>query len=541
MHTTHTATTGALMATHCKTLPFHRRSTVALLVLLAVPLQAREFTVDSTLDAVDANPGDGLCATAGGVCSLRAAIQEANAFIDAEAVGDRIVLPAGSYLLSLPGGDEDAAASGDLDISSELSLSGAGADSTIIDGGGLDRVFDIAADAVATLTGISVRGGAGVTAGGGIRNAGVLALNLCVVEDNSSSATSSAAQGGGIANSRGLTVTGCRIRNNQANGNAVGGQGGGIYNSLVAAINGSSITGNSTSGSGNAGGGVASIAPAVTQISTSSIDSNQAGNGGGILLLGGTLFVNASAVINNVANGSIATPQAAANGLGGGLRINLGNATLVNSTFSGNDANFHGGGMQLANGSLELRNVTVSNNQANVDLNGSGDGGGLRIEAGASASARNSVLSGNLDGGGSESHPDCSGPLQSAGHLWLLSAAGCALAGGDGDVLEVDPQLGPLEANGGLTLTHALPSSSPALDAGHPDGCLGNTIEVSDPETGESLITEVPLLLDQRQRPRPIDQDFDGVARCDVGAFERQSDRIFLDGFETSPKRRTVN
>src|SRR5262245_25876067 len=86
---------------------------------------AAEFVVDSTTDAVDSKPGDGVCATAAGVCTLRAAIQEANA----HAGKDAITLPAGSYLLAIAGPGEDAAATGDLDITDDLVLTGAGAES----------------------------------------------------------------------------------------------------------------------------------------------------------------------------------------------------------------------------------------------------------------------------------------------------------------------------------------------------------------------------------------------------------------------------
>jgi len=44
--------------------------------VLSRPAAGVGFTVDSTVDAVDANPGDGLCATEAGECTLRAAIQE---------------------------------------------------------------------------------------------------------------------------------------------------------------------------------------------------------------------------------------------------------------------------------------------------------------------------------------------------------------------------------------------------------------------------------------------------------------------------------
>jgi CSLREA domain-containing protein len=83
------------------------------LTLLATPVsRADTFVVNSTLDDVDATPGDGNCWTVGGRCTLRAAIQETNAL----AGDDTIELPAGVFYLTRAGGGEDAAATGDLDI-----------------------------------------------------------------------------------------------------------------------------------------------------------------------------------------------------------------------------------------------------------------------------------------------------------------------------------------------------------------------------------------------------------------------------------------
>src|SRR5438093_12159986 len=92
-----------------------------------LPAAAATFTVNDTADAVDAVPGDGSCATAASTCTLRAAIQEANANVGP----DTIVVPAGTYLLTIAGQGEDAAATGDLDIRDDLTITGAGADSTI--------------------------------------------------------------------------------------------------------------------------------------------------------------------------------------------------------------------------------------------------------------------------------------------------------------------------------------------------------------------------------------------------------------------------
>src|SRR6266498_1590126 len=103
--------------------------------------QATEtFTVISTVDAVDANPGNGVCASVSAGCTLRAAIQEANATPGGNA---EIMLPAGLYTLTLAGSSENAAATGDLDITKSVTITGAGVGQTIIDGNSIDRVFDI--------------------------------------------------------------------------------------------------------------------------------------------------------------------------------------------------------------------------------------------------------------------------------------------------------------------------------------------------------------------------------------------------------------
>src|SRR2546427_7295051 len=104
-----------------------------------LPAAAATFTVNDTADAVDAVPGDGFCATAGGTCTLRAAIQEANALPGP----DTIMVPPGTYLLTIEGRDEDAPVTGDLDITDDVTITGAGADRTILDGNGIDRIFDI--------------------------------------------------------------------------------------------------------------------------------------------------------------------------------------------------------------------------------------------------------------------------------------------------------------------------------------------------------------------------------------------------------------
>ena len=69
-------------------------------------LAGHTFLVDSFADEVDTNPGDGIAMAASGKTTLRAAIMEANA----SAGADTVWLPEGTYILSLAGTDEDAAA-----------------------------------------------------------------------------------------------------------------------------------------------------------------------------------------------------------------------------------------------------------------------------------------------------------------------------------------------------------------------------------------------------------------------------------------------
>ena len=139
------------------------------------------FVVNSTADVANSTPTSKACATAGPnpVCTLRAAIQASNA----NSGTDTISLPAGVYTLTIAGRNEDAAATGDLDITDAVTVTGAGAGSAIIDGNGIDRVFDVFASGTTTISGVTIRNGnPGAATGGGILAGGVgnnvVSLNL---------------------------------------------------------------------------------------------------------------------------------------------------------------------------------------------------------------------------------------------------------------------------------------------------------------------------------------------------------------------------
>ncbi|MEO7323297.1 MAG: right-handed parallel beta-helix repeat-containing protein, partial [Dokdonella sp.] len=164
---------------------------LAMLLMFPAPTFAATFNVDIETDSVDANPGDGQCADAKGACSLRAAIMESNALPGA----DEAALPAGHFTLSIAGVAENNSATGDLDVTDDLSLHGESSEASVIDGGSLDRVLDLRA-ATGRMTNLSnlalVNGnvpdastgdgsaGAGLRVGAGVH----LAMHAVDVRDN---------------------------------------------------------------------------------------------------------------------------------------------------------------------------------------------------------------------------------------------------------------------------------------------------------------------------------------------------------------------
>jgi CSLREA domain-containing protein len=208
-----------------------------LTLLLALPASAATFHVDSEADEPDVSPGDGVCASANDGCTLRAAVQEANALAGA----DTIRIPAGKYDLTHTGAGEDAAATGDLDVSGRLRVVGVGESDTVIDGKSSDRVFDIHGNARVTLFRVSVRGGAvaGSDMGGAIRTdtGSRVTLKRTVVEDSSAGFA-----GGGIFAGGRLKLLQSTVRGNSA---VVGG---GLALAANAVIRASTLDDNFASG-----------------------------------------------------------------------------------------------------------------------------------------------------------------------------------------------------------------------------------------------------------------------------------------------------
>ena len=124
---------------------------------------------------MDTVPGNGTCRTSAGTCTLRAAVQEANALPGA----DTIVLRSATYALTLAPGLVDGAQHGDLDVTGPLTLAGAGATATIVSARSIDRVLEVHPGAGdVTLRALMLRDGRTALDGGLIlsRSAGRLRI-----------------------------------------------------------------------------------------------------------------------------------------------------------------------------------------------------------------------------------------------------------------------------------------------------------------------------------------------------------------------------
>jgi hypothetical protein len=344
------------------------------------------FTVNTFLD--EATPDDGKL-------SLREAVMKANTTLGA----DVITLQAGVYNLSLAGRLENAAATGDLDVTEAgqpLTIQGAGIGETEIDANGLDRVLHVFPGTTLILRGLTVRGGLaidnGTTAGteakgGGIlNNGGTVTLIGAAIDSNTArgvdgASGASGADGGSGSNAKGggifsfggfLTLKGSRVIHNQA----VGGAGGAGAADTNAGTN-VGTAGNGGEGGLAEGGGIfaqldgnVATTDAVRLLLNGSaktrVDDNQAVGGAG----------GAGGAGNNgTASGE--TTNGGAGGLtrGGGLRIIGGVTTITSALIRFNDAISGPGGVGGNAGALGVGGAGGSG--------GSSEGGGFFLQGDA--------------------------------------------------------------------------------------------------------------------------------------------------------------
>ena len=499
-------------------------------LLFIIPTRAASMiTVTTLADTIDHTDG---------VCSLREAIIAANtdtgaADCVAGSGADMIVFDAGlsypgSIVLSIPGADENASLTGDLDLSGSLVISGPGSSLLAIDGNQLDRVFEVLSGGRVLVTGLQIeQGNAGAGSGGGfaINSTGVLTLTNSRVTGNV------ATYGGGVWLAGRLNATQSEIALNHNGGiHNAGGvvilsnaqilsntQGYGIWNEGALVFNGGALNGNLGGGLHNSGSPVPSAS-----LSDVSVISNTGGSGlynasGSMTVLRSQILSNTGVSGGGIYNGDVfASPSvniqdsligynvASVNGggifnynfltlrsstlfhnraaSGAGLHYNASSGlTLMNVTFSGNAASNNGGAIYNKAG-VTLVNATIADNTA-------GGQGGAIFDDGAQSWSKNTLFFGNVgDAGACEGD---AGAHISLGYN-LGDDASCNLTA-TGDITNSNPLLEPLQDNGGFTWTRALQIGSPAIDHATNSGC---------PTT------------DQRGMPRPQN----GV--CDIGAFE---------------------
>ncbi len=387
----------------------------------AVAAVDQRIAVDSTADAVDADPGDGTCADSSGACTLRAAVQEAGA----TGGSAHITVPAGQYTFTLANadGDEEASATGDLDIDSDIRITGFGA---TIDTDWLDRAFDVSAEGSLVLSGVSIVNGYApggedpiVGSGGAIANAGSTTVQIVSFVGNR--AEGPAASGGAILNTGDLTVRFSSFDGNratraggaiEANGgtttivrssftqNTTGpepGNGGAFHltGDGEVAVTGSTFDGNTATAEG---GALWNSADGTMDISGSDVSGNVASGveadqgGGGVFNDGGTMTISGSTIFGNVADGEA--------GSGGGVLNNAGTVEITATDIVGNSSNRAGGGIEANLGSTDLDLVRL---EANTTGAAPGNGGGFHITGEGDSEIRASVIVANTaaaEGGG---------------------------------------------------------------------------------------------------------------------------------------------
>jgi predicted outer membrane repeat protein len=406
-----------------------------------------------------------------GLGSLRAAMEQANATSEADTItfGVNGVITLASTLPTITG---------------ELSIDGPGADNLTISGNNAVRVLEVAAVGTLDLEGVAVANGyIFFEDGGGIYNLGVLRVT------NSAFSGNYARQGGGVYNTGTLRVTNSAFSGNSAR------FGGGIYSSSegTVTVQDTTFSGNSAD---NSGGGI-DTSDSIMTIVNSTFTGNTTGDrglGGGISINGGTTTVFNSTFSNNSAR------------QGGGVYHRYGTMTVENSTISGNTAISQGGGIDNnINGTITVTNSTISGNSATT-------GGGIHNNDDETATLQNTIVANNPTGG------NCMGPITDNGGN-LSSDNSCAFAAASSQN-SINPQLGPLQDNGGPTQTQALLPGSPAIDA---------------------AVNCPPPAADQRGVARPQDGNNDGVATCDSGAYEREYRYQFRGFFQPIDNLPTLN
>jgi hypothetical protein len=440
--------------------------------LLSIAVTARAATIDVTTPLDPASP---ICPSA--TCSLRGALLAA-------AAGDTISLPAGEY----------KRAEGELTMPRAVTIVGAGASSTTIDGQGTTRVLDItttSSDQIG-LTGVTITGGAftgpGTNEGGGgiyvsdkYTGPEVTLTGVAVTGNHATVTSLSNNGGGGIYNDSGATVAliDSTVSSNTATltGGTSNDGGGGIYNDdgdfllMGSHVDDNTVVqGPESASSNDGGGGIYNNGENIT-LTDSTVDGNSDTLGGGTSNDGG------GAIYNNGEDITLTDSQAGGNHLtmpalmgpangGGGVYDNGHEIAFVGSSVDGNTSSITGSedlggvGLFLNGNSMTATGSTIADNTGTVSGTGS-EGGAIFSEDGGQDTYVNDTISGN------------SVTVTSIGSN---NGGGAIYAGGDGATISdttiagntVNEQGGGIFVTGGpYTLKNTILAGNAATPAGN--------------------------------------------------------------------------
>lgn len=481
-----------------------RAGAAALCACLALlgPTRASAAEIVVTDEADTDDPFDGRC-------SLREAIESANADAARDSTcadgagADVIVLGPGEYAVDQAGADEDANVTGDLDITTEVTLRGDGIGATALVGDGSDRLFDVISGGTLRIEDVTLRGGA-AEEGGCLRVAGAATLVDARLTDcralgpqltSASNSPGGPGLGGAIHVSGTLEVERTTLDANVARGGTGltlgmgGGAGGGMGGAIFLAAGSTVRILRSTLHANLAEGGF-------TEDGGTRVGGGGAGLGGAIFNGGGALQLWVSTVHGNAVRGGTAGTNLGGGASGTGANGGFGEGgegaryagdggfgggggagfpeeftgRLGRGGFGGGDTGEpgegYGAGVFHHAGTSVLSHVTITANA----VDGAGSGGGIYVYAAEAGDVAigSSLL---LDNGDTACGTEAGAVLGSDGNNVVATGTGCPTVASDAAV--TDGPLGALEAAGGPTPTVVPAHDSAAVDAGSctlPDG-----------------------------------------------------------------------
>ena len=511
-------------------------------------------------------------------CTLGDAITAANtdAAVNGCAAGsgaDTITLPAGTYHLTRINNSSRSAAT--PDISTAITIQGAGAGTTILERDASAPTFEILSltNGTLTLNDVTLKGGAPAVWASYYYYYYYTTLNVnrCTFDSNPAGAINFYSYYGNLTidsstftnntnpNSYGaaLYFSGpvLTITNSLFSGNVATYYAGALYISggTISIANSSFVNNSSSSSSYYYYGGAIYISGGTSAaINSCNFSGNSGGYGGAVYDYNVPLTVLNSAFTNNSAasdGGALYLYYGAANtsitgstfsgntasGAGGAIYRDYGTTgqvtMLTNTTISGNTASNWGGGIAIYGyysnygGGLELNNVTISNNTAQNGSSSAGGGGLALVALNASDNYKfeNSIIAGNTDA--TNVAPDCStvqigsGVLTSQGYNLVGNDTGCTFTAATGDQVgtgssPINPLLGPVVNNGGATFV-----CGPAGQTCPPNSTQAllagsPAIDTGNPATPGSGAPACAATDERGVVSRPL-----GTA-CDIGAYE---------------------